>query len=57
MTSHVHRDLIIAWANGAIIEASIEIPAFIDDQWVFLENWVKCPTPLWNDVTKYRIAQ
>lgn len=45
MKPHKHKDLIIAWANGAIIEA-----------WSPTENaWNETSDPWWDVYTKYRI--
>ena len=43
MMPHVHKDLIIAWANGATIE-------YYDNR-----NWFVIPNPRWASYTKYRI--
>ena len=45
MKPHKHKDLIIAWANGAIIET-----------WSSTENaWHETSDPWWEEYTKYRI--
>ena len=43
--AHVHKDLIIAWANGAQIE-------YYSDTY---EKWIETNSPSWDDVVKYRI--
>lgn len=45
--AHVHKDLIIAWANGAKIEYYSESD----------EEWFESDRPSWNPETKYRIKQ
>lgn len=40
-----HRDLIIAWANGAEIQAKRE------------HGWVDCSAPVWDDDIEYRIKR
>jgi hypothetical protein len=42
---HKHRDLIIAWANGAEIQAKWE------------DGWVDCLTPVWDNDVEYRIKR
>ena len=44
---HPHAELIIAWANGATIEA------FIPD----LKKWGVVPNPSWREDYKYRIKE
>ena len=44
MEPHVHKDVIIAWANGAKIEAKIGH-----------EEWVTTPHPEWYADTEYRV--
>lgn len=43
-TEHVHKDLIIAWANGAKIQ-------FYDEE----GNWHDCETPWWDPSLKFRV--
>jgi hypothetical protein len=40
-----HRDLIIAWANGAEIQDKRE------------HGWVDCSAPVWDDDIEYRIKR
>lgn len=42
---HVHKDLIIAWANGAKIEYYCETN----------KQWFEINSPGWDEKTKYRI--
>ena len=42
---HKHRDLIIAWANGEIIESKRKIES----------NWTHRPHPTWDENVEYRI--
>lgn len=48
MTPHIHRDLIIAWANGA--EIQVEEPGRADGC-----KWIDCPKPSWQEGLAYRI--
>jgi len=43
-TPHIHKDIIIAWANGAEIE-------YFSNQ----GKWVACPKPIWHAECTYRI--
>jgi hypothetical protein len=45
MMAHVHKDLIIAWANGASIQMFS----------THLSKWIDIPAPFWNEAAKYRI--
>lgn len=45
MVPHIHRDLIIAWADGALIDC------FYDGEWHFSKN------PTWSSALQYRIHQ
>ena len=42
---HTHADLIIAWANGAQIQL----------YQIDMDDWIDAPTPLWFEVTQYRV--
>lgn len=42
---HVHKDLIIAWANGAKIEVYSDI----------CEKWIEIDSPKWDTGNQYRI--
>ena len=42
---HKHADLIIEWANGAQIQL----------YQIGMDDWIDAPTPLWFEVTQYRI--
>jgi hypothetical protein len=42
---HKHADEIIAWANGAQIQL----------YQIGMDDWIDAPTPLWFEVTQYRI--
>ncbi len=45
MTPHVHKDLIIAWANGAQIQCYSGIK----------ETWLNLTNPTWHEDAVYRI--
>ncbi len=45
---HPHKDLIVAWANGAIIEV---------DEIGDGSNWEEVETPFWDINTNYRIKK
>lgn len=45
MAPHKHKDLIIAWANGAEIQMYSTLYV----------GWVDCPNPVWADCYEYRI--
>jgi len=47
---HVHKDLIIAWANGA--EIQIETTSEFDPD---VPRWVDQSTPTWGKLRNYRI--
>jgi len=42
---HKHADEIIAWANGAQIQL----------YQIGMDDWIDAPTPLWFEVTQYRV--
>lgn len=42
---HIHKDLIIAWANGAVIQRKDDIDG----------AWKDCAVPVWNPDNEYRI--
>lgn len=44
MKAHKHKDLIIAWANGAEIECLLNTGL-----------WIKAPNPNWGEDCNYRI--
>lgn len=50
MKPHTHKDLIIAWANGAEIQEYVRP---ISCNCVF--GWTDCPNPSWEAYNAYRI--
>jgi len=48
---HVHKDLIIAWANGAEIEFKLQE----ETEWRSYQTLGVPNNPMWNETTSYRI--
>lgn len=55
MTVHKHRDLIIAWANGAKIERKVYRNGENINEPIISESWLGENMPMWSIHEEYRI--
>ena len=55
MSTHKHRDLIIAWANGAKIERKVYRTGENINEPLISESWLPENMPMWSIHEEYRI--